>query len=242
MKHSRGIDGNSEAHVTRPKSPVPFAPHPTDVQTTHEEVLARCRGAGPRGRIVLGQGGQSIFETLAAAGREDPSLTADVRRDLLEELERARRSAAADVAARFPGETPETLQAALARALSMLEAPADRPAEPLAPVPARRLEVESQASVSGTSVPPPGERRGTVFLVEEDGANGPGWYGYWEQSPDGEPRCLEDAGYHPTLASALAWGRARSEQVLVRFEGTGEYRWAGTSEAPPDLRPLEEPD
>lgn len=111
----------SNERPREPKSPIPFAPHPIEVNSTHDEALARCRSAGVSCRIVLGQPGQSIFETLAVAGREDPSLALEVRRDLLEDLERARRSTPVEVSTRFPGETPESLWATLTRALSLLD-------------------------------------------------------------------------------------------------------------------------
>lgn len=86
--------------------------------------------------------------------------------------------------------------------------------------------------------------RGTVFLVEEDAGDGSGgraWCGYWDASPEGRG-ILEDGGRHPTLDSAVAWGRARSPRVLVRYEGAGAYLWAGAGAPPPGVLPLEDPD
>lgn len=86
-------------------------------------------------------------------------------------------------------------------------------------------------------------RRGTVFLVEEDAGDGSGeraWCGYWDASPEGRG-FVEDAGRHGSLESALAWGRARSWRVLVRYEGAAAYLWAGPGDPPPGILPLEEP-
>lgn len=86
--------------------------------------------------------------------------------------------------------------------------------------------------------------RGTVFLVEEDAGDGSGdraWCGYWDASPEGRG-FLEDAGRHPSLDSALAWGRARSPRVLVRYEGASDYLWGGDGAPPPGVLPLDDPD
>lgn len=82
-----------------------------------------------------------------------------------------------------------------------------------------------------------------MFLVEENAGDGSGeraWCGYWDASPDGHG-FLEDAGRHHTLDSALAWGRARSPRVLVRYEGASAYLWAGAGAPPPGVLSLEEP-
>jgi hypothetical protein len=86
--------------------------------------------------------------------------------------------------------------------------------------------------------------RGTVFLVEEDAGDGSGqraWCGYWDASPEGRG-LLEDAGRHHGLASALAWARARSARVLVRYEGAGDYLWAGEGAPPAGVLPLQDPE
>ena len=86
--------------------------------------------------------------------------------------------------------------------------------------------------------------RGTVFFVEEDAGDGTGeraWCGYWDASPEGRG-FLEDAGRHPSLASALAWARARSPRVLVRYEGASDYLWAGEGAPPAGILPLHDPD
>ncbi len=65
------------------------------------------------------------------------------------------------------------------------------------------------------------DRRGTVFLVEQDAGDGSGdraWCGYRNASADGRG-FLEDAGRHPSLDSALAWTRSRSARVLIRYQG-----------------------
>jgi hypothetical protein len=92
------------------------------------------------------------------------------------------------------------------------------------------------------------DRRGTVFLVEEDldedGAGGGGerlWDGHWDASPDGRG-LVEQMGYVATLDEALAWGRARAPRVLVRYHQAGAYLWAGDGPPLPGLLPLEDPD
>jgi hypothetical protein len=87
------------------------------------------------------------------------------------------------------------------------------------------------------------DRRGTVFLVEEDAGDGSGdraWCGYWDASADGRG-FLEDAGRHPSLNSALVWARSRSARVLVRYQGADVYLWAGDGAPPPGVLPLEDP-
>lgn len=84
---------------------------------------------------------------------------------------------------------------------------------------------------------------GTVFLVQENAADGsgePAWCGHWDASPKGRGS-LEDAGRHPSLDSAVAWGRARSARVLVRYEGAGTHVWAGHGPPPPGVLPLQDP-
>jgi hypothetical protein len=85
------------------------------------------------------------------------------------------------------------------------------------------------------------DRRGTVFLVEEDAGDGSGdraWCGYWDAPADGRG-FLEDAGRHPSLDSALAWARGRSARVLVRYQDTDVYLWAGEGAPPPGVLPLD---
>lgn len=86
-------------------------------------------------------------------------------------------------------------------------------------------------------------RQGTVFLVEEAAGDDSGeraWCGYWDASPEGRG-FLEDAGRHPNLESALAWARARSPRVLVRYEGASDYLWAGEGAAPAGVLTLQDP-
>ncbi|MGH9009223.1 MAG: hypothetical protein ACRDYF_05165 [Acidimicrobiia bacterium] len=40
----------------------------------------------------------------------------------------------------------------------------------------------------------------------------------------------------------MAWARARSSRVLVRYEGAGDYLWAGEGAPPPGVLPLDDPD
>lgn len=82
---------------------------------------------------------------------------------------------------------------------------------------------------------------GTVFFafVDDSEYGGPqGWFGYWDLEPDGPPTCLERAELQPTAEAAVAWGRARSNRVLIRdpLGPHGDvYLWAGTGPRPPGV-------
>jgi cytidine deaminase len=79
--------------------------------------------------------------------------------------------------------------------------------------------------------------RGAVFVHADSVSGQRVWTGYWERSAgaDDEPAgILEEAPSWPDVADALAWGRARTERIVV-VDVDGATYWAGTGEPPPGL-------
>ena len=76
-------------------------------------------------------------------------------------------------------------------------------------------------------------RRGTVWLTCGDDA--PRWSGYWDLAPDGPDEVLETSPSWDSLWSAISWGRARAQRVLVQLAHAGGHWWAGDGSPPEDL-------
>jgi hypothetical protein len=81
----------------------------------------------------------------------------------------------------------------------------------------------------------PSERHGIVYLAEEvpdEGASSltPRFRGHWESMDP--PRLLETGPGWETAGSAIIWGRARAEVVLIRIGMPGTSYSAG-DERPP---------
>ncbi|GAA2524134.1 cytidine deaminase [Pilimelia columellifera] len=81
--------------------------------------------------------------------------------------------------------------------------------------------------------------RGTV-IVHPDLVNGVEmWTGYWERAEPGAPppgdgpRIIEEAPTWGDVTEAVAWGRARTERVVV-IDDEGAARWAGGGDPPPE--------
>ncbi|MCB0874265.1 MAG: hypothetical protein KDC36_12900 [Thermoleophilia bacterium] len=69
-----------------------------------------------------------------------------------------------------------------------------------------------------------GEPFGTVFIAEDIFAiDGPRFFAYWDAEPDEKPRMLEEMPETDDLATAIAWGRARTLRVFVRPTVRGYY-------------------
>ena len=95
------------------------------------------------------------------------------------------------------------------------------PSNPFRTVLGRKKPHERRADFLGT---------GLVWLAAEfdDDGNHIGYSGYWESSDP--PTFLEDAGFHLTAVAAVAWGRERTPQVLIRPPGHTDHLWAGDGE------------
>ena len=74
-----------------------------------------------------------------------------------------------------------------------------------------------------------GPPRGTVYLAWDPDDRF--YWGYWDQAPDGPPSHLEQCPPSPDLSRVLAWGRERSQRVLIRpASDHARYYWAGLGE------------
>lgn len=86
------------------------------------------------------------------------------------------------------------------------------------------------------------ERCGRVFLLVEDPDDYPGPLrplvvdGYWDRlsvEPDSRPQFLGELPLGLGISEAIAWGRLRTDEVLIRNENpdvpvpTGTSYWAG---------------
>jgi hypothetical protein len=62
---------------------------------------------------------------------------------------------------------------------------------------------------------------GTVYLgFETDRDGGTVWAGYWDAAPESTDEgitWIQDAGRHPSAASAVAWARERTSRVVIRL-------------------------
>jgi hypothetical protein len=90
---------------------------------------------------------------------------------------------------------------------------------------------ESDTQSAGASRPHTDEpgRRGTVYLAWDSELNF--YWGYWDQSPDGPPRNLEQCPPSPSLRTVVEWGRARARRVIIRPEWhPEEYYWVGVGD------------
>jgi hypothetical protein len=68
--------------------------------------------------------------------------------------------------------------------------------------------------------------RGTVYLAWDSERNL--YWGYWDQSPDGPPRPLEQCPLSSDIRTVVQWGRARARRVIIRPESDpAQYYWAG---------------
>lgn len=100
-------------------------------------------------------------------------------------------------------------------------------------------EVDGALQPRESAVPPrlAGFRgRGTVF-VHPDVVDGQRvWTGYWERSTGLQeaPGILEEAPTWPSVADAIAWGRARTPRVVV-VDADGGTAWAGEGEPPAEV-------
>lgn len=90
---------------------------------------------------------------------------------------------------------------------------------------------ESDTQSAGASRPHTDEpgRRGTVYLAWDSELNF--YWGYWDQSPDGPPRNVEQCPPSPSLRTVVEWGRARARRVIIRPEWhPEEYYWVGVGD------------
>jgi cytidine deaminase len=79
--------------------------------------------------------------------------------------------------------------------------------------------------------------RGTVFVHPDLVGGARVWTGYWERSSGaaGEPTgILQEAPTWPRIDDAVAWGRARTDRVVV-VDADGATSWAGPGPGPADL-------
>ena len=77
----------------------------------------------------------------------------------------------------------------------------------------------------------PRERSGVVFLVHRSTSGSdedPAWSGYWERM---DPPGMLAEGVWDSAAAALAWGRARSDEVVIRIDLPGRQYFAGAPQA-----------
>jgi hypothetical protein len=79
--------------------------------------------------------------------------------------------------------------------------------------------------------------RGAVFIGRVYGQ--PRWRAHWESSEGDGPgvegnRVLENGGEFDSADAAVAWGRERTDRIVVDAGGDRFY-WAGTAPAPADL-------
>ena len=74
------------------------------------------------------------------------------------------------------------------------------------------------------------ERKGTVFIAEDEGR----FHAYWDLEPDGPPKLLEngpDEGWSDP-DHALVWARSRATRVWIRHEEDHGHWWAGEGPLP----------
>jgi hypothetical protein len=97
----------------------------------------------------------------------------------------------------------------------------------LSPQDTPESETHSAAADRSHSGEPGG--RGTVYLAWDSELNF--YWGYWDQSPDGPPRNLEQCPPSTDLGKVVEWGRARARRVIVRPESHPEqYYWVGAGD------------
>jgi cytidine deaminase len=79
--------------------------------------------------------------------------------------------------------------------------------------------------------------RGTVFVHPDVAAGQPVWTAYWERSngftdgPEAERGILEEGPTWPDARTAVTWGLARTDRVVV-VDADGGLAWAGPDEPP----------
>jgi cytidine deaminase len=85
--------------------------------------------------------------------------------------------------------------------------------------------------------------RGTVFVHTDVAGGAPVWTAYWERSsgftddPDAERGILEEGPTWPDAKTAVTWGLARTDRVVV-VDAEGGLSWAGSAPPPPQVPTL----
>jgi hypothetical protein len=77
------------------------------------------------------------------------------------------------------------------------------------------------------------ERGGVVFLVHRSAGSGPesddrAWSGYWERV---DPPGMLAEGEWDSAADAIAWGRERTDEIVLRVDLPGRQYFAGPPHA-----------
>lgn len=79
--------------------------------------------------------------------------------------------------------------------------------------------------------------QGTAFIAWDE--NRMVYDDYWDLLPDGDPTPLEPMPETSSTDAALAWGRARTQAVVIRPKSApSQQYWGGTGDQPEHLKDL----